>query len=289
MNYWLNGEFVTTDKAINIRDRGLLLGDGVFETLLVDKGQPAFLRLHLDRMEKGLAALKIKIDMPKNIDCIIAELARLNDMGEADIAARITVTRGASGRGLLFPSADVFEPTMFITLAPLPGRNGGKPMELVYSQYRRCTESIAAKHKTLNYLDNVLARNEANGAGADEAIMLNSGGRIACASAANVFCITPDDVILTPPAREGALRGVIRDLLLAEATKSGFDIREEVVRPEQLTGYDLFLTSSLLGVRAAVLLETAAASARVQSSIFNRLQAWYLERLQNETAGRLIS
>ena len=276
--FWLNGEYCT-EASINALDRGFLLGDGVFETVYLKNGAPVFLAAHLARMARGLTALNIRNCIPSNIGAILMTLARESALNGPHMAARITVTRGPSGRGLLFPAPGEQIPTCLASVSGMPLRKTDAPITLVVSSHRRAEASIAARHKTLNYLDNVLARNEADMLGADEAIMVNMQGRVACASAANIFVIDRAGDIATPARGEGALDGIVRDLLLTNATEIGVNMNEQPVGQDALETGMCFLTNSLIGVRRARLREVEKLASGVQVEIFNKLQSWYESHL----------
>lgn len=217
-------------------DRGLLLGDGLFETLLATDGDLPHLAAHLDRMAAGCAVL----DLP--FDRVEAE-RRVRDAapGEGRFAIRLTLTAGSGGRGLDRP--DVVLPRLFATAAP--SAPVATPATAIVAATRRNEGSPAARLKTLSYLDNVLARSEASAAGVDEAVMLNNRGQLACAGAANLFWIE-DGRLFTPALDCGVLAGITRARLLELAA-----VEEIAVGIEALARAEaVFLTNSLIGVRA---------------------------------------
>lgn len=281
MAFWLNGEFRDETAAIDISDRGLLLGDGVFETMLLEAGESVLCARHLERLRAGAAALGIPV--PFTDDCLIAairDLAARNAIAGAG-AARLTLTRGSGGRGLAF-SEPPTPPTALLTAVAYAPPSG--ECRLIVSASRRNEFSIAARCKTLNYLDNVLARNEAAAAGADEAVMLNAAGRVACASAANLYAIR-DGVVMTPPVSDGALPGVVRAILLRDGAAAGVVIREASLTLEDLAPSALFVTNSLIGLRAARLEGAPEASAGARE-IFARLKSCYADAIKREAATR---
>ncbi len=233
-------------------DRGLLLGDGLFETVLAVDGRLVGLAAHLARMTAGCAVLGLP-----PLDHALA--ARL--MGEAlaatsapRAAVRLTLTAGSGGRGLDRPDAP--EPRLFATAAashPPPG-----PARLITSSVRRNEGSPAARLKTLAYLDNVLARVQARERGADEALMLNSQGQAACAAAANVFWVR-EGRLYTPALDCGVLAGTMRARVLAAAARIGVEAAQVHAPGELLAGAEaVFLTNSLIGVRPVSSLDEAA-------------------------------
>lgn len=278
---WLNGEFRDGGAAIDVADRGFLLGDGAFETLYVAYGRPAFLGEHLARLHRGLAVLRIPAPAAlSDLKEIIARLARDNTLAEARAAARITVTRGPSGRGLGFPSAEETAPTMLVTLGPAPAP-AEAPLRLFLSERRRYSGAASAGFKSIGgYTENMLAFNQAREAGADDALMLNEKGRLASTARANLFLVDETGAVITPPEGEGAMPGVVRGALIAGAGEHGVSIAETPIVPDDLTRAQLFVTNSLIGLASAMLVSGAGSSAQTGRDVLERLQTWYRERLQ---------
>lgn len=216
-------------------DRGLLLGDGLFETMLALDGAAPHLAAHLDRMAAGCDVLGLPFDRAEAERLVRAALP-----GEGRFAVRLTLTAGSGGRGLDRPDAPV--PRLFANaMAAAPVTT---PATLFVAGARRNEGSPAARLKTLSYLDNVLARAEARGAGADEAVMLNNRGEVACAGAANLFWIAGER-LFTPRLDCGVLAGITRARILASRP-----VEEVAAGIEALEAADaVFLTNSLIGVR----------------------------------------
>lgn len=226
-------------------DRGLLLGDGLFETLLWRDGALVDLEPHVERMQRGCAVLGLPSPDPDRLGQAGARAVADAGLSQARAAVRLTWTAGSGGRGLDRPVPP--EPRLLASAAPAPGSSAAAT--LATASVRRNDGSPASRLKSLAYLDNVLARREARAAGADEALMLNTQGRIACAAAANLFWFEGER-LCTPALACGVLDGVVRGRVIAEARGLGIDVEEvsaEVPAFEQATG--LFLTNSLIGVR----------------------------------------
>ncbi|PWC43191.1 aminotransferase class IV [Azospirillum sp. TSO22-1] len=240
---WLNGVIVPESEArIAPADRGLLLGDGLFETLRVSGGRPLRLDRHLARLRAGAEILGLAV--PLDDAGLAAAMERLLERrGLSEASLRLTLTRGPGPRGLLPPAEPT--PTLLITAAPrtppLP------PARVVVArETRRNEHSPLSRIKSLSTLDGVLARQEAARRGADDALLLNTAGRVAEASAANLF-LWLDGALVTPPVAEGALPGVLRAAVL-----EAFPVAERPVTVEDLARTEeAFLTSSL-GVRPVV-------------------------------------
>ncbi|HEX6866440.1 MAG TPA: aminotransferase class IV [Caulobacteraceae bacterium] len=229
-------------------DRGLTLGDGLFETLLARNGDLVWLDAHLDRMARGCVALGLPaLDLAHARQ--LCEDAARTVPGRA--AVRLTLTAGSGGRGLDRPSDPA--PRLFATAAPAPKPSG--PANLIFAKVRRNEGSPASRLKTLAYLDNILAREEALAAGADEAVMLNNRGEIACAAAANVFWIAGKQ-LFTPELGCGVLSGIMRAHVLSWAGEVGLRAVETAAGPDAMLAADaIFLTNSLNGVRPAAFAE----------------------------------
>jgi branched-chain amino acid aminotransferase/4-amino-4-deoxychorismate lyase len=232
-------------------DRGLLLGDGLFETVLFKAGRAVLWEPHLARLTRGCAALGLPApvtdDLASQADAAIAAAG----LGAARAAVRLTWTAGSGGRGLDRPSP--LQPRLIVSAAAsaLPE----SPARLVTSSVRRNEGSPASRLKTLSYLDNVLARREALAAGADEALMLNGRGHLASAAAANLFWIA-DGRLYTPALDCGVLDGIMRGQVIAAAGRVGAPVVEADVPSSDLKGAEaLFLTSSLIGLRRVASLD----------------------------------
>lgn len=224
-------------------DRGLLLGDGLFETVLAVDGALAGVEAHLDRMAAGCTALGLpRLDRAEAGRLMMQALAGL-DAPRA--AVRLTLTAGSGGRGLDRPDAP--QVRMFATAAPAPAAQDAAA--LVTSTVRRNEFSPGSRLKTLAYLDNVLARAQAREAGVDEALMLNTHGDVACAAAANVFWLWGGR-LFTPSLDCGVLAGTMRARVIEAARGLGVEVAEVRVGPAELARADaVFLTNSLIEVR----------------------------------------
>lgn len=236
---------------IPFNDRGLLLGDGLFETLVVVEGAPVDWAEHMARLAEGCAALGLPAPREADARTVAQDALAAADLETGRAALRITWTAGSGGRGLDRP--ETCAPVLFATAAPAPAPAG--PLRLITAATRRNAGSIAARHKTLSYLDNVLARREAALAGADEAVMLNTDGHVACAAAANLFWVS-EGRLFTPSLDCGVLAGVTRAKVLAWARDVGLSVVEAALGPDDLARAEAaFITNSLMGARAALSLD----------------------------------
>lgn len=235
-------------------DRGLLLGDGLFETLLWRDGALADFEAHAGRLERGCAVLGLPA--PARDDLVRAAASAVEEAALAGrrAAVRLTWTAGQGGRGLDRP-ADV-GPHLYAMAFPAP--EPAPAVTLATVSVRRNEGSPLSRLKSLSYLDNVLARAEARAAGADEALMLNNQGQVACAAAANLFWFEGDRLV-TPAIACGVLDGTIRAQVLAKARGLGLEAVEASVPCSALTAAaGLFLTNSLIGVQPVSALDGRA-------------------------------
>lgn len=226
--------------VIPIDDRGFLLGDGLFETVLFTAGEPVLWESHVARLTKACETLGLPPPDPAKLLSDARRAVADRRLGRARAAVRLTWSAGSGGRGLLRPSP--IHPRLAASASASPRPE--EPAKLIVSTIRRNARSPISRLKTLSYLDNVLARREAEAAGADEALMLNTAGHVACASAANLFWIV-DGKTYTPSLSCGVLDGVMRAQVIRSApvheVRASFD---SLMQAEAA-----FLTSSLIGVR----------------------------------------
>lgn len=265
MRVWQDGRIVMPEEAhVSIADRGLLLGDGLFETMAVYNAKVFDLDAHLERLASGLGVLGFvgAVDLAK----LRAGITRYIAVQEAASAVlRVTMTRGAGPRGLAPPEAP--RPTIFMTLSPMPAARK-TPLSLhVATATRRNEHSALSRIKALPYLDNVLALSEARAHGADEALMLNTRGTIACATAANVFVVR-EGRLETPPVSDGALPGTMRALVLCLAKEAGLAPVEKSLHVKELAEADeVILTNSISRVVEASSCDGAPLARRAGAAV----------------------
>ncbi|QFR32766.1 aminotransferase class IV [Ancylobacter sp. TS-1] len=227
--------------TVSIEDRGFTLGDGVFDTALALNGTVFARARHLDRLMAageaiGIAAERARIE--KAIDAALKP---------APTILRTTLTRGSAARGLWPTSTGT--PTVVVTTTPWSPALLGQPARLVTASGRRNEFSPTANLKTLGYLDHILAAREAASAGVDDALILNTQGRVACTTIANLFVLIAGRLI-TPSLGEGCLPGIMRALVIEAAPALGLAVEERPLSPAALIGADaVFLTNSVRFIR----------------------------------------
>lgn len=237
-------------QTVSVEDRGFTLGDGVFDTALALNGVIFARGRHVERLLAAADAIGIGVGRER------IEAAIDDALPSAPSIVRTTVTRGTAARGL-WP-AQAGEATIVVTTAPWSPALLGQPARLVTASVPRNERSPIAALKTLNYLDNILAAREASERGADDALILNTGGRVACATIANLFALK-DGRLVTPPLREGCLPGIIRALVLETAPEFGLYPDEAPVRPAELREADaVFTTNSVRLLRRVTTLDGIA-------------------------------
>jgi branched-chain amino acid aminotransferase len=236
MRIYIDGEMYDKDEAkISVFDHGLLYGDGIFEGLRVYAGKVFKLAEHVERLYASAKALMLEIPMgPSDMEALVLRCVAEN--GKRDGYIRLIVTRGVGDLGVnpfLCPKPSVIVIVGDISLYPKDYYEKG--IKLVTSSLRRIgPSSFDVRVKSLNYLNNVLAKIEAVRAGCLEALMLNESGHIAECTADNVFIVSKGR-LLTPECVEGALRGITRGAVLECAKRLGIEFAET-----RLGQYDVY-------------------------------------------------
>jgi branched-chain amino acid aminotransferase len=236
---WIDGTIVEGPIAIDPADRGLALGDGLFETLCVLGGVALWQGDHLDRMEQAAAELAIPLARAALEAAVAALCARSS--GGAEVL-RLTLTRGVTARGL---AADGAAPHLIATLAPLARVSFFRPLTLAVASIRRNGWAPSSRLKTLSYADNVMAARQAADANADDALCLNTSGHVASTTVANVFAVIGEELV-TPAPGQAILPGIMRKAVLALAPAIGLrPVERPVELAEVATAEAVFVTNSL--------------------------------------------
>ena len=275
MIVFLNGKFVPEEQAtVSVFDRAFLYGDGLFETMRVINGKPFRWWDHMERLRKGGDFLGIKIPFGcKSLEKFAAELIAQNKM--TDALMRLTVSRGVGPRGYSPKGAD--KPTLVMTLHPAPVATSAR-WKLVTASLRLPAGDALAQFKTANKLAQVLARAEADAAGADEALLTNTDGHLVEGASSNLFWIE-GKTVCTPPLTDGLLAGVTRAVTIEICQSLSLPLAERAVTPEQLRRADgVFLTLSSIGVAEAIALDgTPLATSPIAADIHRDYEKLLLE------------
>ena len=262
---WFNGKRIDGPLPLDPADRGLLLGDGIFETIAIINGKALWLEEHLARLAKAAAELGIAADLAAIRAAIVALAGEIGFQ-----VLRLTLTRGPTARGLA-GSGD--RPGLIATLEPLPRGFLMQPAKLATSTIRRNEFAPSSRLKTLSYVDAIAAAREAAARGADDALMLNTSGKAAASTIANLFLLKGGELI-TPDLSQGILPGIMRRAVLDLAPGLGLAPTERAVTPQELTTADaVFLTNSLRFIRPVTALDGRTLGNRPLDDIINVLCA----------------
>ncbi len=243
---WIDGEIMPASEArISVFDHGFLYGDGIFEGIRFYNKQAFRLENHLKRLKQSAIALQIKL--PLNSQELKDALQEtINAFSSDQGYCRLIITRGIGELGINPESCQ--KPSVLFLLSDLQivnedQRSNGIKV-IIASTRRTMPDRVDPRIKSLNYLNAIMARMEANYAGVEEAIMLNDRGCVAEGTADNVF-IVKDNVLLTPPVTEGALDGITRQVVIELASKNKIKYKESVLTPYDLyTADECFLTGT---------------------------------------------
>lgn len=243
MKVWIDGAIVDGAEArVPVNDHGLLYGDGVFEGLRVYAGRVFRIGSHLDRLR--VSARAIGLVLPRGLREIIEQTVAAS--GLADAYVRLIVTRGSGALGV--DPATCAEPRVICIVDAVelyPDEVLQRGLDMVTVSVRRAPpDALESRVKSLNYLTSVLAKREAKLRGADEALLLNSAGRVAEAAVANVFAVR-GGVLRTPPPIDGALEGITAAAVCELAREAEVEVREtSLARIDLLAADEVFLTGT---------------------------------------------
>lgn len=270
---YCNGVFVPEEEAkVSIFDHGFLYGDGIFEGIRAYHGRVFKLDEHLKRLFESAKSIHLNIGISKEqMEEIILETLRRNGLKDAYI--RLVVSRGRGDLGLdpnkcpraaIFCIADqikIFEQSMY---------EHGLEVKTVAIR-RNNPDSLNPRIKSLNYLNNILAKIEANQSGVLEAIMLNQEGYVAEGTGDNIF-IYRDGVLKTPPISAGILEGVTRNAVLQLAAELGIEAREELfTRHDLYTAEECFLTGTAAELIPVIKVDGREVGRGVPGAVFKQL------------------
>ena len=247
MKIYIDGKFCGKDEAkISVFDHGLLYGDGVFEGIRAYNGRIFRLQEHLNRLYYSARAITLTIPLSmKEMEMAVVETLRVNQLKDAYV--RLIVTRGEGDLGL--DPKKCPKPCVIIIvggIALYPHKLYEKGLDLVtVSTKRNISEALNPCIKSLNYLNNIMAKIEANRADAPEAIMLNKDGYVAECTGDNIFIVTRETLV-TPPCWAGALDGITRATVMEVAReKLKIESREDLFTPYNIyTADEVFLTGT---------------------------------------------
>lgn len=282
---WIDGEILPASAAkVSVFDHGFLYGDGVFEGVRFYNNKAFRLPLHLKRLQRSAQALQLNVPLDADgLTQAVADLLAASPLSEGYL--RIIVTRGVGVLGI--NPTTCHNPSVIIIadqLQMVSDAQRAQGVRAIIASTRRLTpDRLDSRIKSLNYLNAILARMEANYAGVEEAILLNDRGCVAEGTADNLFIVS-DGVLLTPPATEGALAGITRQTVLELAAANGIPAHEAV-----LTAYDLYNADEcFLTGTGAKLIPVRNIDGRnigtCPGAIYQQLSAAFADFIRQETA-----
>jgi len=274
---YLDGAFVPAAEAVvSVFDHGYLYGDGVFEGIRAYNGRVFKNKEHVDRLYDSAKVIMLNIPIsPAEMEQVVLETVRINNLWDAYI--RLVVSRGVGDLGLdprKCPAATIVCIADSITL--FPAEMYEKGLRIITAATRRnVTEALNPRIKGLNYLNNVLAKLEANQAGCMEALMLTQDGYVSEGTGDNFF-IVKDGVVITPAAHHGILSGITRQFILDLAQELGYGTCEgTLTRYDIWTADEAFLTGTAAEVIPVVELDSRAIGDGAVGPITKRLIAGF--------------
>ncbi len=271
---YLNGSLIPRSQAkVSALDYGFLYGFGLFETMRAYEGQVFRLESHLSRLVRSAELLGLPVRVPELKDAVrdTIEANRLSD-------ARIRITISA-GEGEMPPGPGTCQKPTVLVLAeryqPYLEEVYQRGFRAVISSIRRNSQSPLSRLKSANYLESLLARQQARETGVDEAVCLNDKGLLAEASMSNIFLVS-DGILRTPGEESGILPGITRGVILELALKLGIKALEENIRPSELfQAQEAFLTNSLIEVMPLTEIEGKPIASGRPGALSRRLLAAY--------------
>ncbi len=271
------------DAVVSVFDHGLLYGDGVFEGIRAYNGRVFLLDEHIDRLYDSAKAIALEIPMDKGqLSQAVVDTCKANDITDGYI--RLVITRGKGTLGLnpyLCDKAEIIIIAAKIQLYPQELYDNGLKIVTV-GTVRNHSEAINPRVKSLNYLNNVMAKIEAINAGCMECLMLNTQGQVAEASGDNVFAIK-NGVITTPPSWCGALEGLTRNKVMDIARNCGYEVRENVMaRYDLYVADEVFLTGTAAEIISVVDIDKRTIGDGKPGSITQELSALYAACARSE-------
>jgi branched-chain amino acid aminotransferase len=282
MKIYIDGKYYAEDDArISVFDHGLLYGDGVFEGLRIYHGKVFMLREHVRRLYRSAAAILLKIPMTEEaMEAAVIDAATVNKKQDGYI--RLVVTRGKGPLGI--DPKTCKKPTVIIIASDIqlyPEEYYQKGIEIIIASTRRVPpECLDPRIKSLNYLNNILAKLEARQAGCFEAVMLNAGGFVAECTADNIF-IVKEGTLLTPAASQGALEGITRTVVIGTAKAEGIPAAEAALAPYDLyNAEECFLTGTGAEIVPVVKIDGRVIGSGSPGPVTERIIAAFRESLK---------
>lgn len=279
LQVWLDGRLVPEEEAkVSVFDHGLLYGDGVFEGIRAYDGVVFRLREHLQRLYNGARVIMLDIPLSQEeMTQAVLETIRANGLRDAYI--RLVVTRGVGDLGLdprKCPRASVFIIAAGIAVYPEEVYVNGLRL-ITCSVRRNSPDALDGAIKSLNYLNNIMAKMEAIRAGVPEGIMLTTDGYVAECTGDNIFLVQGDR-LTTPPTSIGNLPGITRGAVMEIAARQGLEVREELFRVASVyTAEEVFVTGTAAEIVPVVEVDARPVGNGKPGPITKRLMAGFRE------------
>lgn len=286
MKVYVNGKIVDHDKAvISVFDRGFLYGDALFETMRGYAGRVFCLNDHLMRLYSSMKSLKIRQPLAdKEAEKIIYELLAINSLDKTNARVRMTVSRGLSEDGMMDISKS--GPSNAVITArgytPPADKYYEEGIAVSVARARRNSQSALSNFKVANYLDSILARNEAFPGGFFDAIFLNECGHVSEASTSNIFMITGNE-IATPSVKCGILPGITRKVVLELSPYAGLGVEEGEFSENELKSADeVFITNSMFEIIPVVRIDGGPIGRGSVGKMTKKIRGLYKEAVEKE-------
>jgi len=285
MKVFVNGEILDEEKAkISVFDRGFLYGDAVFETMRSYNGVVFRLKDHIDRLFSSMKSLKIRQSLSnKEAEKRLYELMRVNKLKDASV--RMTVSRGVSkNRGFNISQNEAAN--VVITAAkflPRPDKFYNQGIKADISRYKRSSHSLIARFKVPNYLESIIARNEAMPKGSFETIFFNESGHLCEGTVSNIFMVK-ENRLMTSSVDCGVLPGITRKVVLELSSYAGVGKEEGRFKQDVLWDADeVFVTNSLIELIPVIKINEMRIGDGQPGPVTRKLHGLYRELVKKET------
>ncbi len=289
---YIDGQFYPKSEAkVSVHDHGLLYGDGVFEGIRAYSGIVFKLKEHVDRLYRSAHTIRLRIPLTKSeMTRAVLETLRKNNLKDAYI--RLVVTRGIGDLGL--DPRKCPKPTVIIIAEPIIQIYGTeakeKGMTAIISWVKRdSVDATTHEIKSLNYLNSILAKIEANNAGVDEAICLDKNGLVCEGTGENIFMVK-EGKIVTPPISTGALAGITRERVMKLAEDLGYTVVERNITSNELFNADeVFFTGTAAEVVPVTEINRRLIGDGKPGSVTKRLMREFYKIVKDPREGTPIS